>query len=208
MIYAEVISFKGEKKEKAALPAKIFGVEIKPALMAQAVRVFLSNQRKARARAKTRGEVERTKAKWYRQKGTGRARHGARSAPIFVGGGKAHGPRGEQNYKMAFPKKMNRASIASALSVKAKEKKVIILEGLEKIQKTKELKAILRKNSLVPSLLVLSEKLENVILSARNIQELKLIRANSLNAYEILKAKKILLTKEAIKILEEQWGKD
>jgi len=207
MIYAEVISLSGTKKPKISLPAKIFGAKPNPALMAQAVRVFLSNQRIARAKTKTRGEVKRSKAKWYRQKGTGRARHGARSAPIFVGGGRAHGPTGEQNYEKAMPKKMGRAALISALSSRARDKEIIIVDGLEKIKKTKEMAKIL-KEVTGPFLLILSGKLENVILATRNIPSLALIQAKSLNAYEVLKAGKILITREAIKTLEAKWTKD
>jgi len=207
MIYAEVISLSGTKKPKISLPAKIFGAKPNPALMAQAVRVFLSNQREARAKTKTRSEVKRSKAKWYRQKGTGRARHGARSAPIFVGGGRAHGPTGEQNYEKAMPKKMGRAALISALSSRARDKEIIIVDGLEKIKKTKEMAKIL-KEVTGPFLLILSGKLENVILATRNIPSLALIQAKSLNAYEVLKAEKILITREAIKTLEAKWTKD
>ncbi|PJE67358.1 50S ribosomal protein L4 [Candidatus Shapirobacteria bacterium CG10_big_fil_rev_8_21_14_0_10_40_9] len=207
MIYAEVISLSGTKKPKISLPAKIFGAKPNPALMAQAVRVFLSNQREARAKTKTRSEVKRSKAKWYRQKGTGRARHGARSAPIFVGGGRAHGPTGEQNYEKAMPKKMGRAALISALSSRARDKEIIIVDGLEKIKKTKEMAKIL-KEVTGPFLLILSGKLENVILATRNIPSLALIQAKSLNAYEVLKAGKILITREAIKTLEAKWTKD
>ena len=84
MIQVETINLTGTKAEKTNLPAKIFGVKINPLLMAQAVKIYLSNQRTAKAHAKTRSEVDRTTAKWFRQKGTGRARHGSRSAPIFA----------------------------------------------------------------------------------------------------------------------------
>lgn len=211
MIYAEVITLSGTKKQKISLPAKIFGAKPNPVLLAQAVRVFLSNQRKARAKAKTRAEVSRTKAKWFRQKGTGRARHGARSAPIFVGGGKAHGPTGLENYQMVLPKNMRRAALISALSSKASDKEIIVVEGLEKAKKTKEIAKILEKIAIGKKkkfLLVLPEKLENVTRVARNILNLKIIQAKSLNTYEVLKAGKILMARDGIKILEEQWRKD
>ncbi len=211
MIYAEVISLSGTKKPKISLPAKIFGAKPNPALMAQAVRVFLSNQREARAKTKTRSEVKRTKAKWYRQKGTGRARHGARSAPIFVGGGRAHGPTGRENYKKVMPEKMRRTALLSALSAKAHDKEIIVVEGLEKAKKTKEVVSMLEK--IVPDkkkniLLVLSEKTENVNQAIRNISFLKMIQAQSLNTYEVLKARKILISRETLKALEEKWTKD
>lgn len=211
MIYAEVITLSGTKKPKISLPAKIFGAKPNPVLMAQAVRVFLSNQRIARAKTKTRSEVKRTKAKWYRQKGTGRARHGARSAPIFVGGGRAHGPTGRENYKKVMPEKMRRTALLSALSTKAHNKEVIVVEGLEKAKKTKEVVSILEK--IVPEkkknlLLVMPEKVEEIIRVVRNLPFLKVVQAKSLNTYEVLKASKILMTKEAVKALEAKWTKD
>lgn len=216
MIYAEVVTLSGTKKSKISLPQKIFGAKPNPTLMAQAVRVYLSNQRKARASTKTRAEVARTKAKWYRQKGTGQARHGARSAPIFVGGGRAHGPTGFENYKMVLPKKMRRAALISALSSKARDKEIIVVEGLEKAKKTKEMIKIIKnlelkmKNGKVKLkiLIVLPELVKNVILAVRNIEGARFTQVNSLNTYEVLKAGKILITKEAIKVLEEKWSKD
>ncbi|MFZ5365690.1 MAG: 50S ribosomal protein L4 [Patescibacteria group bacterium] len=223
MIYAEVITLSGTKKPKISLPKKIFGAKINPSLLAQAVRVYLSNQRKARAKAKTRAQVSRTKAKWFRQKGTGRARHGARSAPIFVGGGKAHGPTGLENYQMTLPKKMRRAAIISALSSKASDKEIVVVEGLEKVKKTKEMLKIIKnlklkmKNDLprrqagkakLKILVVLPESVEDVILATRNIEGVRPTQVNLLNTYEILKARKILITKEALKIMEEKWSKD
>src|SRR5690554_4960009 len=84
----------------------VFGQKANPTLLAQAVRVYLSNLRQGTSKVKTRSEVSRTRAKWYRQKGTGNARHGARSAPIFVGGGVAHGPNGQQNWTKSLSRKM------------------------------------------------------------------------------------------------------
>src|SRR3989338_11153263 len=100
MLTAQVFQPEGGKSGTINLPEQLFAAKVNPQLMAQAVRVFLSNQRKAHAKSKTRGEIIRTTRKWYRQKGTGRARHGAQSAPLFVGGAKAHGPRGHQNYQL------------------------------------------------------------------------------------------------------------
>jgi len=207
MIYAEVINFGKKESGKIALPKKVFEAEINPSLVAQAVYVFLSNQRKSHARVKTRSEVARSKAKWYRQKGTGRARHGARSAPLFVGGGRAHGPTGRENYKREMPKKMKKAAFLSALSAKAKNKEIMVLEGVEKIKKTKEIAEIL-KGEKGPLLLILPQKIKNIVLAARNIPGLEVIPAKSLNTYAVLRARKVLIAKEAISVLEEQWGKD
>src|SRR3990167_7073702 len=134
MSTAATFNIKGEKVEAVTLPKEIFGVEVKPQLLAQAVRVWLSNQRKAFAKTKTRKDVAKTTAKMFKQKGTGRARHGSYAAPIFVGGGVAHGPSGEQNYRMELPKHLKRKALAGALTEKAKAGELTILTGGEKAQ--------------------------------------------------------------------------
>ena len=104
---------KGAKSGTFALPKEIFGAKVNDDLMAQAVRVYLANQRQGNAHTKSRGEINLTTGKWYRQKGTGRARHGAKSAPIFVGGGVAHGPR-KKDYTLSLSKNMKKAAVKSA----------------------------------------------------------------------------------------------
>jgi len=135
----DVYNLSGIKSGQMELPKNIFAVKINESLMAQAVRVYLSNQRKSRTKTKSRGEIVLTKAKWFRQKGTGRARHGARSAPIFVGGGVAHGPTGEQNYHLKMSKKMKKQALFSALTSKFKANEVMVIKDLAKIEpKTKK----------------------------------------------------------------------
>lgn len=203
---------KGKKIGKVQLPKEIFGAKINEQLMAQAVRVYLATKRKAQAKTKTRGEVAGSGRKIYRQKGTGRARHGDRYAPIFVGGGVAHGPTGQESYKLKMPKKMRRLALFSALTSKLKEKNLIVIEGLEKIKpKTKEimkvmenLKCKMEKKKLKEKIsLILPEPMENVIKGARNIAGVRLTQANLLNAYEILNGGKLIFTKESIKRLKE-----
>src|SRR3989337_2388563 len=139
MISAPTINIKGTDAEKTVLPKDVFEKKVKPVILAQAVRVWLSNQRAANAKTKTRTEVAKTTAKMYKQKGTGRARHGSYAAPIFVGGGVAHGPSGEQNYRMELPKHLKRKALAGALTEKAKAGELTILTGGEKAQgKSKE----------------------------------------------------------------------
>ncbi|HIE38386.1 MAG TPA: 50S ribosomal protein L4, partial [Anaerolineae bacterium] len=108
----------GEQVDEIELPPDIFEAPVNVSLMHQALVRQLANARLGTHKTKSRGEVNRTKAKWYRQKGTGRARHGSRNAPIFVGGGVAHGPR-PRSYGKRMPRKMRRAALRSALSVKA-----------------------------------------------------------------------------------------
>lgn len=204
----DLLNINGEKEGEINLPSRIFSAPIKPLLMAQAVRVYLANQRHSHAKTKTRTEVNRTKAKWYRQKGTGRARHGSRSAPIFVGGGVAHGPTGEENYKLKLSQKMKRAALFSALTSKLKEGNILVVSGWEKIEpKTKKIIEILKKLKIRESktrvLFVLSTPLEKVILAGRNIPNLIFGFANNLNTYEVLNSEKIIFLPESIRKLEE-----
>ncbi len=208
MIQATVYDLEGKAAGKISLPEEYFGAKVNKALLAQARRVYLSNQRQAHAKVKTRSGVDRTKAKWFRQKGTGRARHGSRSAPIFVGGGVAHGPTGTQNYKMRLPTKMRKMALASALTTKVAAKEVMVAEGLEKLTgKTGELIKLLRE--IFPKekgkiSLVLAAKSAKTSQAARNIANLNLGLAKSLNAYEILASGKILFSREAIEAFKKK----
>ena len=221
MLKIDLYTINSTKSGQIELPKEIFGAKINQPLMAQAVRVYLSNQRQASARVQTRSEVNRTKAKWFRQKGTGRARHGARSAPIFVGGGKAHGPTGEQNYCLKMSKAMKKKALFSALSAKLKDKEIIIVKGMEKVEpKTKKMSEILEnlaKNwKLEISIpkesrgagnwkltLVLPQKLDNVTRAARNIPKVNLIQAALLNTYEVLNGGKLIFMRESIDKLKQ-----
>jgi len=209
---ADLYTITGTKSGKIDLPSEIFAAKINEPLMAQAVRVYLSNQRKAKAKIKSRGEIAKTTAKWYRQKGTGRARHGARSAPIFVGGGVAHGPTGNQNYKLRMSKKMKRQALLSALTSKFKGGEILVVKGMKKVEpKTKEMMKILERLARNWKLetenwkltIVLPEVLENVIQAARNIQGVNLIQTNILNTYEVLNGGKLIFMKESIDKLKE-----
>lgn len=205
MIKTNVYDSSGKVTGKISLPEKVFAAKENPILMAQAVRVYLSNQRKARAKAKTRGEVNLTKAKWFRQKGTGRARHGARSAPIFRGGGVAHGPTGQQNWGKSLPEKMRKQALVSALTSKLKGNQIIVVKGLEKLEgKTKEMSKMLeallgkKKAQTKKILMVLPGKMDNVLRAGRNIPGLKIQPVSSLNTYEVLNGGTIFLSQETI----------
>ena len=204
----DLLDINGKKVGTINLPPEIFAAEVNPLLMAQAVRVYLANQRKAHPKTKTRAEVNRTKAKWYRQKGTGRARHGSRAAPIFVGGGVAHGPTGEQNYQLKMPKKMKKAALFSALTSKFKEKEILIVKGLEKIEpKTKKMAEALEKlkvkSQKLKVMLVLSKPLENLIRSGRNLENLEITQATDLNTYQVLASDKLIFLPESVDKLKE-----
>ncbi len=140
---ANLYSFSGTNLGTFSLP-KNFDSEVNMKLLAQAVHVYEDRAHIGLAKTKTRSEVNRTKKKWYKQKGTGGARHGARSAHIFVGGGVAHGPQPLKR-ELTLPLKMRRKSLEVVLTLKAKDKEILVVDGISKITKTKEAKDFLSK---------------------------------------------------------------
>ncbi len=216
MAKTKVYDTSGKSIGQTELPEEIFNAKINESLVAQAVRVYLGNQRRARAKAKTRGEVRGSTRKIYRQKGTGRARHGDKYAPIFVGGGKAHGPTGLENFALKLPRKMRRRALFSALTSKLKNKEVVVVDGLAKVKpKTKEMIKITQNlklktqnhNLKLKTSIILPEKLENVMRAARNIANLDLLQAGQLNAYRVLNGGRLLLMKESLKKMREVYLK-
>ncbi len=201
-----VYSLAGRASGTLALPKEVFGQKVNKELLAQAVRVYTTNQKKLLANTKTRGEVEGSTAKIYRQKGTGRARHGAVRAPIFVGGGIVFGPK-FRKVRLDLPKKMKKSALMSALSSKALDKSVMGVSGIEKAAgKTKEIVRLLNKiageeKKLTSTLIVTAEKTDNVVRAVRNIPSVTSLPANLLNAYEVLKHDLLLITKEAVEKL-------
>ncbi len=202
------VTISGKSGEGVTSP--LFGTNASLITVAQAVRVHLANQRQGTAKVKTRGEVDRTKKKWYKQKGTGGARHGARSAPIFVGGGVSHGPTGLTNWTLKFSKPMRKAALRAAFATQATDGKVMVVEGLEKIgTKTKEVAQMLVKTGVGDAkvLIVTGATNANLIRAGRNIQTLLVSRADRVNTFEIMSAHKILITPEALSVLEVKLGK-
>ncbi|HUW21334.1 MAG TPA: 50S ribosomal protein L4 [Candidatus Bathyarchaeia archaeon] len=207
----DIYASDGQKKGKLNLPREIFAAKVNSVLLAQAVRVFLSNQRCAKAKVKTRGEVAGSGKKIWRQKGTGRARHGDQYAPIFVGGGVAHGPTGRENYSLKLSRRMRREALFSALTAKLKADEILVVEGLEKIKpKTKEIdqlfKKILGKKKKIS--LVLPGVLDNLVRGSRNIGKIRLVQANLLNAYQVLNGGSLVLLPESIQVIEKTFLKD
>jgi len=213
MVQVDLYTLKGEKKGKLSLPDKIFKVKDNPVLIAQSIRVYLSNQRQSPAKTLRRGEIRATGKKVYRQKGTGGARHGDKKAPIFVKGGKAHGPTGEQYFKLKMAKKMKRLALFSSLSNKVREGKVMGLESLKKIEpKTTKMAEIITNLKLEPDkkkvkvTLVLGKPMVNVLQAGRNLKGLSLKQANLLNPYEVLKAKYLVFEKDSLLKLKDTYG--
>jgi len=208
----DLFTLSGTKSGQIELPKEIFGAKINEPLMAQAVRVYLANQRKARPKVKTRGEVAGSRRKIWRQKGTGRARHGDRYAPIFVGGGRAHGPKGEEKQLLKLSKKMKRRALFSALTSKFKKGEILVVKGLNQIEpKTKKMAAVLaklvKKNKAKAAngklTLILPEKVENVLRAARNLEGVNLTQVKLLNTYQVLNGGRLIFMKESLPVLKE-----
>jgi len=198
---ADVYDAKGKVVGEIHLPSEIFAVKINPALIAQSVRVYQANQRLGTHNTKTRAEVIGSTRKIYRQKGTGRARHGDIKAPIFVGGGVAHGPK-PNDYSLTLPRKMRRLALFGALTNKLTGGKIKIINDFEIAKpQTRQMVEILKNLQLSNVLLVLPEKIQNVILSARNIEGVDTVDARLINTYEILAHQNILFMKEAVPVL-------
>lgn len=205
-----VYNLTGTKTKEITLKKEIFSAKINSDIMAQAVRVYQSNQRQASAKTLTRSQVKRTTKKVYRQKGTGGARHGSRKAPIYVGGGIAHGPTGTQNFSLKMPKKMKKAALKSALSEKQKNKNIYIIDGFSAIKKpqtskiAKFLKKLL-KNKLRNIAILFEKDMENAKKSARNIPFLTLINSENINTYEIIRADTIIFSLESINKIQQNF---
>jgi large subunit ribosomal protein L4 len=194
----------GDQVGTIELPADIFEVEVNVGLMHQAYVRQMANARLGTHKAKTRGEVNRTKAKWYRQKGTGRARHGARSAPIFVGGGKAHGPR-PRDYSQQMPRKMRREALRSALSALAADDQIVVVDTLNlESPKTKVMQDSL--NRLVgennSALLLVAERNEAVERSVRNLPNAQALRASYLNIRDLLSHDRVIIPRDALEVIQ------
>jgi len=189
------------------LKDEVFGVEINEAVLHQAVKVQLANKRQGTQSALTRGEVSGGGAKPWRQKGTGRARHGSIRSPIWIKGGVVFAPK-PRDYRMSMPKKMKRLAMKSALSSKVVENEIVVLESLKISQpKTKEMVKILKNLDVnKKALVVLSEKDEAVERATRNIPGVKLVFVNTLNVLDILNHDKFIITKEAVEKVEEVYA--
>jgi large subunit ribosomal protein L4 len=206
----KVYNQKGEIVKEIELPKEIFGLEINPNFLHQVIVSQMANRRQGTAHTKTRAEVSGGGRKPWPQKGLGRARHGSIRSPIWKGGGVAHGPRKEKNYKKKIPKKIKRKALFMALSSKAKDNELILLENL-KIEKgkTKEIAKILENlkvkgKSVLFALPSLDKK---IILAARNIPKVSTIQAKDLNALDVLNAKYLLMPLNSVEIIKKTFLK-
>lgn len=204
---APVVGTDGKAIGKVALPEALFGVKVNTQAITQAVRVYLANQRSGSASTKTRGEVEGSTRKIYRQKGTGRARHGAIRAPIFVGGGIVFGPK-PRDFRLKLTKKLRRAALASSLTASFHDGKIVVIDGLEKLPpKTKSFEKALSNVKEKPALLVVGPKSDTIVRGARNLKDIAILRAGNLNPYMVLSSRTLIFTKQALPVLVETFTK-
>lgn len=203
----DVLDMQGKKVGTTDLPAWIFEAPIKQDLMHQALVRQLANARLGTHKTKTRGEVSGGGRKPWRQKGTGRARHGSRRSPIWVGGGRAHAPK-PRKYTRDMPRKMRRAALRSALSVKAAQDEVIVLDELAMERpKTKDMVILLeRLVGEASALILLPETNEAVEKSVRNLQEAKTLRANYLNIRDLLGYDRLIMPLGALDVIRSYLG--
>lgn len=210
---AKIYNLKNETVGEMELPEGIFGAKWNPILIAQVLRAQLANQRRPWAHAKTRAEVRGGGRKPWRQKGTGRARHGSIRSPLWVGGGKAHGPNKERDYSQKINKKMGRLAVFSALARKFKEGEIKVFENLSIDEpKTKILVNALRpilnpkKNSKKLDVLLVAEKgNKNIMRASANIPKTKTLRPESLNIYDILNYKNIFIEKDSVGTMSKHY---
>ena len=204
----DVLNQQGEKVSSAELPSAIFEAPIKTDLMHQAFVRQRANARLGTRNTKGRGEVTGGGRKPWRQKGTGRARHGSRRSPIWVGGGKVHTPK-PKDFSQRMPKKMRKAAIRSALSAKAAQSEIIVLDELKMdSHKTKEMVTTL-KNLVgdTSALIILPSSNENVELSSRNLAKAKTLNARYLNVRDLLSFERVILPLGAVEVIESYLGR-
>jgi len=198
----------GKKIGQVEVSDELFGSPCNPDLLHQAVVTIEDHRRQVSARTLTRGEVALTKVKWYRQKGTGRARHGARSAPLFVGGGVAHGPRGARR-RLRMNRRMKRQALAGALTQKAHEGAIMVVDELVPEQiSTRAFAAMLaglEANGRVLMVLGPAEaRDEKLYKSGRNIPRLIMREAPHINARDVIWAERIVISRQGLQALTER----
>lgn len=194
---------KGDQVGEVELKDEVFGIEINEAVLHDAVLMQQANQRLGTASTKTRAEVAGGGKKPWRQKGTGRARHGSIRSPIWKGGGITFGPK-PRSYAYTLPKKVRRLALKSALSSKVLNGNIVVLETLDfQEPKTKEMAEILNNFNIKKALVVTVDFNDNVERSARNIPGVKPLNATGLNVLDVLAHEKLLITKDAVAKVEE-----
>ena len=202
----DLLNMEGKKVGDIELAESVFAVEVNEYAMHDVVLNYLANQRQGTLSTKTRSEVSGGGRKPWKQKGTGRARQGSIRAPQWIKGGIALGPK-PRSYKYTLNKKVKRLALKSALTSKVQENNIIVLDTLNFDEiKTKNMVRVLENIKVEKALVVLSEKNENVQLSTRNIPNVKASLVNTINTYDLLKYDTLVLTKDAVKKIEEVYA--
>ena len=204
----EKLSIDG-KKDSIEVLDKIFSAKVNSKLVSSVLYKTNANYKGRHAKTKQQNEVRGPTSKIYAQKGTGGARHASRKAPIFVGGGIAHGPKGELGYKKRkLNKNEKKLSVASLITEKTINKNLLILNDFSsEIKKTKEMNAIIQKLEITHSLIILDKSSkEKIEKSARNIPNVKITDVNHFSSYDIIKFKKVVFTESSVKELEKRYS--
>jgi large subunit ribosomal protein L4 len=202
MAELEIYNTKGQSVGKVELDKKVFSGKVNEAVLHQVIRMYEANQRQGTADTRTRSEVRGGGKKPWKQKGTGRARAGTNRSPLWKGGGKIFGPH-PRDYSYSVPKSVKRLALISSLNAKVNDSDMVVLDDLKlEKPKTKEFVAMLGKiKAEQKPLIVLVSKDESVVRASRNIRSLLLRDYKMLNAYEILKQKKVVITHKALEAL-------
>ncbi len=206
MANVKIFNIEGKEVGTLELNDSVFGVEINDHLVHMAVVQQLANKRQGTQSAKTRAEVSGGGRKPWRQKGTGHARQGSTRSPQWKGGGVVFAPK-PRDYSFKMNKKEKALAIKSALTSKVNEAKFVVIDELKFDEiKTKKMKAVLDNFKLQKALIVLDTKNDNVALSARNLPKVRTVLTNSINVYDILKYDTVVLTKDAVAMIQEVYA--
>jgi large subunit ribosomal protein L4 len=202
---AKIYGLDGAEKGTAALPEELFGQQVNEHLLWLSVKRHLGNQRQGTAKVKTRGEVSGGGRKPFKQKGTGRARQGSNTSPLMPGGGRAFGPK-PRDHRTEMPKQQRRQALTSALSLKAGENAVSVIEPLVFAEsRTRQMVDILKRLGLYEkrTLLVLDQANEQVVKSCRNLRNLRATLAHQVTPYDLLECDAVLLTESGLERMKE-----
>lgn len=206
MANVAIYNMKGEEVGSLELSDAVFGAKINEHLVHMSVVQYLANRRQGTQKAKTRSEVRGGGRKPWRQKGTGHARQGSIRAPQWKGGGVVFAPT-PRDYSFKLNKKEKRAALKSVLTSKVNDSKFIVLDELKLDEiKTKKFREVMENLKVNKALVILNEKDENVIMSARNIPKIKTSLTNTINVYDILKYDTVVVTKDAVATIEEVYA--
>jgi large subunit ribosomal protein L4 len=202
MALVDVLNRKAEKVSQTELPDTIFSIPVKSNVLHEVVTMQLAKRRAGSASVKHRSDVKGSRRKLYRQKGTGRARRGDAKSPLLRGGGSVFGPD-PRSYSYRVPKKVKRMAIKMALSSKLKDDSLVVLDelDLERI-KTKDFLEVMEALKTLNALIITEKTNEHLVLSARNVPGIKVLKVEGMNVYDILKHKNVVLLESSLKSIE------